>query len=92
MQCSYCDEPSVISFSDYRGLKHVCQRHYKIKLIEDIEKDELVRPICEKCGQGVLLYQTLGLIGESVIVSFICSQCSKNSTVKKEIESYFKSA
>lgn len=90
MKCSYCDEESIISFSDYRGVKQVCQRHYQIKLIEEIEKDELVRPICEKCGKGVLLYQTLGVVGKKVAVTFICSDCSKYSTVKKNIEDYFK--
>lgn len=90
MKCSYCDQPAIISFNDYRGLKQVCQKHYKIKLIEDIEREEFVKPICEKCGQGVLLYQTLGTVGESVIVTFICSDCSKYSTVKKSIEDYFK--
>lgn len=88
-KCSFCEKDSVISYIDGIVQKNVCQFHYKVKLIIDIEIEEPVKPICNLCGKGICRYDSLGAVGNKVLVTFICTNCKEYSTVKKEIDSYF---
>lgn len=89
IKCSFCKDESIISYSDMMGYKNVCQNHYRIKLIEDIESTGFVKNICKKCDNGILLYQGLGVAKDSVLVSFACSNCNHSISVKRKISSYF---
>jgi hypothetical protein len=88
-KCSFCKKDSIIGYIDGAIQKNVCQFHYKVKLIKDIELEEPVKPICNLCGKGICRYDSLGVVGNTALVTFICTNCKEYSTVKKNIDSYF---
>lgn len=90
MKCSFCENPQYISYSDGGAVKHVCKIHYKVRLIADIEMDDPVKKSCELCRSGILNFNGLGFLNNTAVVTFICNNCKEYSTVKKNIDSYFK--
>lgn len=89
-KCNFCNKESLIGYYDGLIQKNVCDFHYKVKLIRDFEVEEPVKPICNLCGKGICRYDSLGVVGDSVLVTFICTNCKEYSTVKKNFDSYFK--
>ena len=92
-KCDFCDKDGYISYQSTVGLKRVkdvCKFHYKIKLIEEVHMSENVKPECRLCRAGVLDFAGLKVLGDRVLVSFICIDCKAYSQENRKIDSYFK--
>lgn len=90
MKC-LCGKDSIISVVDGFQTIDVCQHHYEISCIKDIETNKNINDVCEKCSNGLLLFDSLGEIDENtILVTFICSRCNVRFTGKRRIEDYFR--
>ena len=59
--------------------------------IKDMEGSKMMKDVCNKCNEGLLLFDGLGSSDEvNIVNTFICSNCNKYKLVKKKIEDYFR--
>ena len=90
MKCG-CGVEAIINAVDGLNFKPLCQYHYKLMCIKDIEQSQLVKDICEECNGGLLKFDGLAAPTEhTVAVTFICSNCEKYKLVRKNIADYFR--
>lgn len=82
-----CGKPSIIAMIHLGRVTPVCQEHYNVSVVGEVESTRIRYDNCQVCQKGILEYKNVSYDGKNIMVWYKCSLCPEFISFKREIKS-----